>query len=234
MSLTTYTSLLNTSESISQEQLLALKELTKQYPYFQSARALYLKGLKQHESFKYNHELKITAAHTMDRSVLFDYITSKPFTEKATIHSQIADKIKDTPKLEVEQELAIGKPLHFSSSETHSFQEWLQLSAFKPIDRKPKKVVHPLEEKLKLIDTFIKENPKISPTKKDGYTTPVVKESEASSSIMTETLAKVYLEQKKYENAIKAYRILSLKYPEKSGFFADQIKRIQILQKHTT
>jgi len=49
---------------------------------------------------------------------------------------------------------------------------------------------------------------------------------------MTETLAKVYLEQKKYENAIQAYRILSLKYPEKSGFFADQIKRIQILQKN--
>ena len=47
---------------------------------------------------------------------------------------------------------------------------------------------------------------------------------------MTETLAKVYLEQNKYENAIKAYKILSLKYPEKSGFFADQIKRIRTLQ----
>lgn len=49
---------------------------------------------------------------------------------------------------------------------------------------------------------------------------------------MTETLAKVYLEQNKYENAIQAYRILSLKYPEKSGFFANQIKRIQILQNY--
>jgi hypothetical protein len=48
---------------------------------------------------------------------------------------------------------------------------------------------------------------------------------------MTETLAKVYLEQKKYENAIKAYHILSLKYPKKSGFFADRIKAIKILQK---
>ena len=49
---------------------------------------------------------------------------------------------------------------------------------------------------------------------------------------MTETLAKVYLEQKKYENAIKAYRILILKYPEKSGFFADRIKAIKNLQKN--
>jgi hypothetical protein len=48
---------------------------------------------------------------------------------------------------------------------------------------------------------------------------------------MTETLAKVYLQQKKYDNAIKAYEILSLKYPEKSGFFADRIKAIKILQR---
>ena len=47
---------------------------------------------------------------------------------------------------------------------------------------------------------------------------------------MTETLAKVYLAQKKYENAIQAYKILSLKYPEKSSLFADQIQRIKILQ----
>ena len=59
-----------------------------------------------------------------------------------------------------------------------------------------------------------------------------IEETKPDSSLMTETLAKVYLEQKKYENAIQAYRILSLKYPEKSGFFADQIKRVQILQKY--
>jgi len=48
---------------------------------------------------------------------------------------------------------------------------------------------------------------------------------------MTETLAKVYLEQKKYRKAIQAFKILSLKYPEKSGFFADQIRAVKMLQK---
>ena len=47
---------------------------------------------------------------------------------------------------------------------------------------------------------------------------------------MTETLARVYLEQGKYKKAIQAYRILSLKYPEKSGFFADQIKAVEQLR----
>jgi hypothetical protein len=49
---------------------------------------------------------------------------------------------------------------------------------------------------------------------------------------MTETLARVYLEQKKYQKAIQAYEILILKYPEKSIFFADRIQNIKILQQN--
>ena len=46
----------------------------------------------------------------------------------------------------------------------------------------------------------------------------------------TWTLAKVYLEQKKFKKALQAYRILSLKYPEKSSFFASRIKAVKKLQ----
>ena len=61
----------------------------KEYPYFQAARALYLKGLKNQESFKYNNELKITACNTTDRTVLFNYISSNDFNnKKAAIHQQ--------------------------------------------------------------------------------------------------------------------------------------------------
>ena len=55
---------------------------------------------------------------------------------------------------------------------------------------------------------------------------------EDTTSLMTETLAKVYLEQKKYQKAIQAYEILILKYPEKSSFFADRISDIKILQQN--
>ena len=49
---------------------------------------------------------------------------------------------------------------------------------------------------------------------------------------MTATLAKVYLDQKRYKKAIQAYKILSLKYPEKSSFFATRIKEARILQQN--
>ena len=88
------------------------------------------------------------------------------------------------------------------------------------------------QKKVELIEKFIQKNPKIQPISKDRNISILTTQEKQDSSLMTETLAKVYLEQNKYENAIQAYRILSLKYPEKSGFFANQIKRIQILQNY--
>ena len=108
----------------------------------------------------------------------------------------------------------------------------MQISTRKPIKRSLEKQAQKPVEKEKLINTFIKNNPKIQRLSKEKVAMASVVKDKQDSSLMTETLAKVYLEQKKFENAIQAYRILSLKYPEKSGFFADQIKRIQILQKN--
>jgi tetratricopeptide (TPR) repeat protein len=89
------------------------------------------------------------------------------------------------------------------------------------------------KKKLELIDKFIETNPKI-PAVKPG--TPTVTNldlyKEDQSMLMTETLAKVYLEQKKYQKAIQAYEILILKYPEKISFFVDRISDIKILQQN--
>ena len=82
-----------------------------------------------------------------------------------------------------------------------------------------------------LIDRFIAENPKIFPS--EGKPSEVdIKQSLKldKKELMTETLARVYLEQGKYKKAIQAYRILSLKYPKKSSFFADQIKAVEKLR----
>ena len=92
----------------------------------------------------------------------------------------------------------------------------------------------PLDKKKKfeLLDKFIENNPKIVPQEESKLKIDI-KESVKidKTELMTETLAKVYLEQKKYKKAIQAYKILSLKYPEKSGFFADRINAVKKLQK---
>ncbi|MFD1293378.1 hypothetical protein ACFQ5N_05975 [Lutibacter holmesii] len=138
----------------------------------------------------------------------------------------------------IEELLEIGKPIQFKSTEPHSFNEWMQLISKKTIDRteiqtNTTKKNTKNEDKFHLIDKFIEAKPKIKPVDKNAVFQDITpKQTEENESLMTETLAKVYLEQKKYGSAIKAYRILSLKYPEKSGFFADRIKAIKTLQKN--
>ena len=78
----------NSNTILSPKQTRELEDIIEEYPYFQAARALHLKGLKNLDSYKYNNALKVTAAYTTDRDVLFDYITSKEF-----VQNNIADAI---------------------------------------------------------------------------------------------------------------------------------------------
>ena len=102
MKIESFLNILQKNNSIQQVETAELKGIIDAFPYFQSARALYLKGLKNQESFKYNNELKITAAYTTDRTVLFDFITSTNFDNpKKDIHQQLKEKISEDKKGEV-------------------------------------------------------------------------------------------------------------------------------------
>ena len=279
--------LLQHPELLQDEHIDGLKSFVGEYPFFQPIHALYLKALKNKDSYKYNNSLKTTAAYTTDRSVLFDFITSEVFNQNK-ISQQIKQnseyiksiKVNDIDDISVnksvtidealkahiaategvldpdlfeekpstsnisspilhidvkniapEEQLNIGKPLEFDASETHSFMEWLKITSFKPIDREDYKAdleqpSQPLIKKLDAIDKFISENPKIVPSE-NAPKPKLVGDNSLEDNLMTETLARIYMEQKNYGKAIQAYKILSLKYPEKSSFFANQIKALQ-------
>ena len=283
-----FTYLLANPQKISGAHTKELHQVIESYPYFQTARALQLKGLKQENSFLYNDALKVTAAYTTDRNVLFEYITSEKFvqheisqailgheseaetlevksedlTEQVSLEldKQIKAELKKAeailnPKLferkvaaiqssieetETKEQpsatdtLEIDAPLPFTKKDTHSFSEWLKLSKATPIDRSETEEAASeatdqatKERKFELIDKFIQERPRILPKESSEKNTDLAAPyTEASDSLMTETLAKVYVQQKNYKKAIQAYKILILKNPEKSGFFADRIRAI--------
>lgn len=92
-----------------------------------------------------------------------------------------------------------------------------------------------LPEENTLIDNFLKSTPGRLKLKTDEpenagseNISVIAEKSDAESDdLVTETLAKIFLQQKKYEKAQKAYEKLSLKYPEKSIYFASQIEEIE-------
>jgi len=273
LNLTDYTYLLNKPDAINEKHAESLEKVMEEFPYFQSARVMRLKHLYNQDSYKYNYALKVSAAYTTDRSMLFDFITSDDFVavqkglyekkvqelmnihvveseivvvnsgyvSKNPLEQSILSSIQQSSPEEslAIEKLEIGKPLEFSRDEKHSFEEWLQLSRFTPIIREDKKEVaenpaftEEQKKKLDLIDKFIETNPKIPSLDKEKPVVTKLIPEEDTSYIMTETLARVYLEQKKYLKAIQAYDILILKYPEKSSFFADRILDIKILQQN--
>ena len=86
------------------------------------------------------------------------------------------------------------------------------------------------ERNEKLIDKFIQSNPKIVPVEKPLENVDISAESvKEHESFFTDTLAKIYVKQGNYAKAILAYEKLSLKYPEKSAYFAGQISEIKKL-----
>lgn len=88
-----------------------------------------------------------------------------------------------------------------------------------------------IEKKAEIIDRFIEDNPRISQLKEESNY--VIKEkTDDISHLMTETLAKLYVEQKLYAKAIKAYEVLQKKHPEKQEKFKEKIQEIKSLRQN--
>ena len=250
--------LLNNPLAITKKQTTFLQEVLKEFPYFQAARVIRLIGLKKQNSFLYNNALKKTACFTTNRTVLFDFITKESlndFDEQNLYKINVIDSkvIKKEEKVankkvekEVEKIFEVGKPIPFTKSDAFSFNQWLQFSNSnqqESIKQKKNEVENAQtnsknekntkktgNNKLQLIEKFLENKPKIKPVKKTEILDISKDSVKQNTNLMTETLARVYIEQKKYNKAIQAFRILSLKYPEKSSFFANQIKAVEFLK----
>jgi hypothetical protein len=84
-----------------------------------------------------------------------------------------------------------------------------------------------------LVDRFIHHEPQIARGKVGDYTTGnIAKESlEEDFSMVTETMAILFAKQGKLDKARKAFRKLMEQHPEKSVYFATQLKNLEHLKK---
>ena len=200
-----YQKFINNFNPDSIENIEKLENLIRDYPYFLEPKLYYLKILKDNKSKKYDSELKKTAINVYDRSWLYDWVNlpwkNRKYKEKS---NQKENSIK------------------------MNFIDWINYLEKNKLENKKSEYI---DEKFNLIETFLNNPSKIEKENFPKNTDDIsIKTLTTENELMTETLAKIYLKQKKYVKAIEAYKILSLKYPEKNAFFADQIKKIKKLE----
>ena len=211
--------------------------LIEKYPYFQLPRFFLTKSLKDQNKNGLDIALNQLALYTANRGLLKQKIESKVKSTKKvkdTKPSNTTKKIQNNfQSIAKEKKLKSqsNKKVRFSKDLKLSFLDWIKYTEENQnIQIQESKKLEPLKNKLSIIDRFIEADPKISPMEKNEPIESLINGDFNSEELMTESLAKILLRQKKYKKAIKAYKILSLKYPKKMVFFAGQIQKIKKLQ----
>lgn len=160
-------------------------------------------------------------------------IEEKPVINISFFENKVSEMVTEKPiiKEEVEEIIAEEKTEDVASNIpnfVNTWQNWLKIDRTETpkTEPEPSKII---EKKAEIIDKFIEENPKISQLKEDAHY--VVKEKANDiSHLMTETLAKLYVEQRLYTKAITAYEALKKKHPERQDEFEDKIQEIKELK----
>ena len=213
-----------------------LDEIVKNYPHFHLVQPYFLKAIEQLRPDKFDNILSHTAIATYDRELLYNFLENQKNTISKTnlkeeqvvgkVKKRKKEKNKKKPKTKIVYDLKKKKKQQVFPKEL-PFSEWAYYLRHKNNSKK----FNVISEKFELFDSFFEKKKILKPSKENSNKDDLSQKSLThTDELMTETLAKVFVKQKKFDNALQAYHILSLKYPEKNSFFADQIKEIKRLQ----
>ena len=248
------TELIQHPEMMDRDSLYELRSTLALYPYFQTARLLMLQNLFILHDPSFDEELRRAAIYITDRKVLFrlveaahyrvrkDRADQKPQSDnkgKETASAanrtiSLIDNFLDTiPADPAPKEKRRRQPT--PADATIDYVAYL-IETDTTADDRPETEQKPLLKGQNLIDNFIENDrgkivlsdtveftPQLDTTNggNDG--------KQADEGYFTETLARIYIKQGRYSKALEIIQRLSLIYPKKNAYFADQIRFLEKL-----
>ncbi len=241
------TELIKHPEQLDRETLYELRSTLALYPYFQTARLLMLQNLYLLHDPSFDEELRRAAIYITDRKVIFRLVEAAHYRLPQRQRDNEAEKEKSEedinrtinlidnfldsiPKEEVKEGKKKRRPTPADAAV--DYVAYL-LESEEDSDKDGENV--PLLKGQSLIDTFIEndkgkivlsETPQFTPeTEANG----INEEKDGDESYFTETLARIYIKQGRYSKALEIIKRLSLNYPKKNAYFADQIRFLEKL-----
>ena len=221
---------------LDERSLSRLEDLVKEYPCFQTAHLLLAKNryLTCREEFEKN--LPRTAVLCADRSRFFYLINNDKYARffpkesppspvdrtQALLNDYLdtfSEKSPDIPEIETN----IVSTDYFTYLRSREKAYGGEISETRQNEFKHQDIIDSFLEKAAANEITI------SSRERETAKPQEIDREPDSDGFLTETLARIYIKQKKYEQALTIIRQLSLNFPKKSVYFADQIRFLELL-----
>ena len=233
-------------ERLNRDTLYELRSLLALYPYYQTVRLLLLQNLYLLHDPTFDEELRRAAIYITDRRVLFQMIEAIHYRHPSHQNSQSNESTQNSPNRTLS---LINDFLDSIPQEGETDEEKKSRRKPTPADAAVDYVAYLLETegetlgddaipKMKgqsLIDDFINIDKGRFTLNEDLPSQPFTEEvtendeNTPNEGVFTETLARIYIKQGKYSQALEIIQRLSLVYPKKNAYFADQIRFLKKL-----
>ena len=223
---------------LSQETLHRLRELVARYPYFPAARLLYLQNLFLLHDPLFGEELRRSALLLPDRRPLFEMVEGANFAIDPN-----ALPIPEAMRHEIPAEGEAGRTVslidNFLNKQDTKTPYPTQGDAMMDytaylMQLEDAEGEEPAEQKESILDEYISKGDKRIELKEEPEYAPELpeegrEEDEVGDDFLTETLARIYIKQGRYEKAAEIMRRINFNYPKKNIYFADQIRFLEKL-----
>ncbi len=227
------------------ETLYDLRSLLALHPYYQTARLLMLQNLYLLHDPSFDEELRRAAIYLTDRKVLFNLIEAAHYQLKRTDRQN-----RNTQNQPADDDRTISLIDNFLETIPADEEENGKKRKPTPADAAVDYVAYLMEVEnsgeqkrespslhlkgQELIDSFIEKNGdgRIQLNDTPEYLPELQEENENAEpdeGFFTETLAKIYVKQGRYEQALEIIQRLNLNFPKKNSYFADQIRFLEKL-----
>lgn len=237
--------LINHPELMDRDTLYELRSMLALYPYYQTPRLLMLQNLYLLHDPSFDEELRRAAVYITDRKVIFQMIeaahyqlrhtqqnvsaTTQPVDKNRTLN--LIDSFLDSIPDDIDEETNEKPAHHRRPTPADAAVDYVAyLLATEEESRTEEHTDAPKMKGQSLIDNFLEQEQgrillnELPDEENESRDKATASADDSDEEYFTETLARIYIKQGRYQKAYDIIQRLGQQFPEKNVYFTDQLR----------